>query len=73
MGWQLLTVILIVTAAGGYLLRQTWRAWTGSRKQGCGGGCGCAAKPGAGNTVPQAAPLIAPEQLTLRRRDGNSS
>jgi hypothetical protein len=67
MNWQLPAVILIVTAASCYLFRQTWRAWTGSRKQGCGGGCGCAAKTDA-PTPGQQSPLIPVEQLTLRRR-----
>jgi hypothetical protein len=68
MHWQLTAVILIVTAAGCYLLRQTWRAWTAAGKPGCGGG----AKPGPA-TAARPLALIPPEQITLRRRDREPS
>jgi hypothetical protein len=44
MGWQLLAAAGIVGLAAAYLVRQTWRSWSGT-KSGCGGGCGCASKP----------------------------
>jgi hypothetical protein len=63
MDWQLATVMVLVAAAGLYLVRRAWRTWRGA-KGGCGGSCGCAAaaaeRPGAA--------LIPPEHLTLRRR-----
>ncbi len=64
MDWQLAAVTLAVAAAAGYVVRRAWRAWFAA-KSGCGGGCGCAAKKPA----PDGGRLIAPEQLTLRRRD----
>jgi hypothetical protein len=72
MHWQLVAVILIVTAASCYLLRQTWRAWIAATKPGCGGGCGCAGRPGAGVT-PRPEAVLPPEQLTLRRRERDPS
>jgi hypothetical protein len=65
MDWQLIAVSGIVLVAAGYLLRQTWRTWSG-RKAGC-GGCGCAKEQSA-NATPAA--LIPAEQLRLRRRTG---
>ena len=58
MGWQLLVAAGIVALAAAYLVRQTWRAWNGT-KSGCGGGCGCASKP----TQHKSDPLISTEQL----------
>lgn len=58
-------VVLIVLAAVGYLLRQSWRTWSG-RKAGCGGGCRCSDKPASTNGH---ATLIPAEQITLRRRE----
>jgi hypothetical protein len=68
MSWQLILVVLIVTVAVLYLVRQTWRAWS-PRKGACGGGCSCPGKsaaPAEENGV--SATLIPAEQLTLRRR-----
>jgi hypothetical protein len=68
MDWQLIVVGLIVAASCMYLVRQTWRSWTG-RKSGC-AGCSCksTASP-AGQSEGQAAiTLIPADQLTLRRR-----
>ena len=56
-------VLLIVAAAGGYLLRQTWRTWAGG-KTGCGSGCACPTKPES----PATSAIIPLDQLTLRRR-----
>lgn len=69
MDWQLIVVGLIVAASCLYLVRQTWRSWTG-RKAGC-TGCSCKHAAPAGPTEGQGAvTLIPPDQLTLRRRPG---
>jgi hypothetical protein len=60
--WQTVAVALVLAWAVAYLVRAAWRTRTG-----CGGGCGCAkssAKKAPGQTV-----WVAPEKLTLRRRD----
>ncbi len=63
--WQLAIVVLIVGAAAVYLVRQTWRTWSGA---GCRGGCGCSRTPVA---PPEGkVTLIPADQLTLRRREG---
>jgi hypothetical protein len=59
--WQLLVALAVVAGAGFYLVRQTWRAWT-AKKDGCGGGCGCAAKKPA----KESAPLVSSEELLSR-------
>ncbi len=67
MSWQLAIVLLIVAAAAAYLVRQTWRTWSGAAA-GCRGGCGCSrtqAAPPEGKVT-----LIPSDQLTLRRRTG---
>jgi hypothetical protein len=64
---------LIVAAAAGYLLRQSWRSLFAA-KAGCGGSCGCALSKesvptGAGNGT-----FVPVEGLRLRQRpveDGN--
>jgi hypothetical protein len=66
MGWQLLVAIGIVAVAAAYLVRQTWRAWAGT-KSGCGGGCGCASKP----PNHEERPLIGSEQLLTRLKHPN--
>ena len=65
MDWQLAIVLLIVVMAAVYLVRQTWRAWSGA-SAGCRGGCGCARipEPPEGKVT-----LIPADQLTLRRRE----
>jgi hypothetical protein len=65
MNWQLIAVIVIVSAASLYLARQTWSAFIG-RKGGCASGCGCSTKatPTNGDSS-----LIAPQEITLRRSD----
>jgi FeoB-associated Cys-rich membrane protein len=70
MNWQLIVVSIIVLAAGGYLVRQSWRTWSG-RKAGCGSGCGCGSK--AADQVNGSAVLIPSEQITLRRRNPGES
>jgi hypothetical protein len=63
MNWQVIAVILIVSCAVLYLARQLWASVSGGK--GCGGGCGCSAKP----TPPDEARLISPQQITLRRSE----
>jgi FeoB-associated Cys-rich membrane protein len=67
MTWQLPLVLLLVAAAAGYLAWRAWRTWFGSKARGCGGGCGCAAKPAAAKNGHVT--LVPVEQLTLRRKD----
>lgn len=66
MDWQLGIVTVMVAGAAVYLLRQSWRTWTG-KKAGCGKGCDCT---GAAAKEPQDNPVtfIPADQLTLRRR-----
>jgi len=68
MNWQMLAVIVLVAVAAGYLLRQHWRAATGRKAGGCAGGCSCPSKSTVAANGTEA-PLIAPEQITLRRRN----
>jgi hypothetical protein len=66
MDWQLWGVVLIVLAAAVYLVRQTWRAWSGA-KSGC-GSCSCAKVPASdGQTT-----MIPLEQVKLRPREPRS-
>lgn len=67
MVWQLVIVALIVAAAAWYLVRATWRMWSG-RKSGCGGGCGCSSKSAAPAEKNGQGTLIPVEQITMRRR-----
>jgi hypothetical protein len=69
MNWQLFAVIVLVTVATVYLLRQHWRAVTGRKAGGCAGGCSCPSKAAAPATGTESPTLIAPEQITLRRRN----
>jgi hypothetical protein len=61
--WQVIAVTLAVLAAGIFVVRQTYRTWSG-KKTDC-GGCGC---HGAEQTSAQAGALIPAEQLTVRLR-----
>ncbi len=68
MDWQLVVVGLIVAASCWYLVRQTWRSWSG-KKAGC-SGCSCKSAAPATNQGEGHGPavtLIPPDQLTLRR------
>jgi len=62
--WQMPLVVMIVLAAGLYLLRRMWRSLTGRKAGGC-GGCSCAKTPTVGN---DGGTLIPSEQITIRRR-----
>lgn len=66
MNGQLLITSLLVAAAAGYLVRQSWRTWFG-RKAGCGGSCGCSSKTNHPSAANGPVAFIAPDQLTLRR------
>jgi FeoB-associated Cys-rich membrane protein len=65
MDGQLIVVLLLVSAAGAFLVRQTWRGWAKGKSScgGCGGGCKTT-KASIENSV-----FIPAEQLMLRRRD----
>ena len=66
MDWQLPLVLLTVATAAAYLLRQSWRTWTGKGK-GCGGRCQCGdTAKSPGDSIRGS--LIPVEQLTLRTR-----
>jgi len=68
MDWQYLLTWVAIAAAAAFI---GWRAWRLLRptKDGCSGGCGCAKSPSEAKTP---STLIAPEQLTLRQRPGNT-
>jgi hypothetical protein len=61
MNWQLVIVIVLVSAASLYLARGAWRLWRGAAK-GCGGSCKCD-KPSL-----EEPRLIPVESVVLRRR-----
>jgi hypothetical protein len=69
MFWQYVIVGMIVLAAAGFLVRQTWRTWFGT-KAGCGGGCSCAGKKDDANTgaAGSGATLVSVDELTARIR-----
>jgi hypothetical protein len=69
MNWQYFAVIVLIALATGYLLRQHWRAVTGRKDGGCGGGCSCPSKAAPSVNGTESPNLIAPEQITLRRRN----
>src|SRR5437763_16653873 len=69
--WQLIVVGLIVAASCVYLVRQSWRSWTG-RRSGC-TGCSCknpASSAGQAEGQGAAGTFIPSDQLSLRRRPG---
>ena len=71
MDWQLVVVGLIVAASCWYLVRQTWRSWSG-KKSGC-AGCSCknpASSAGQAEGQGTAVTFIPSDQLALRRRPG---
>jgi hypothetical protein len=41
--YQILIVAILIAGASLYVGYRTWRTWAGSKKGGCGGGCGCSA------------------------------
>jgi hypothetical protein len=43
MDLQLAIVAMLIAVAALYIALQVWRTWAGSKKGGCGGGCGCSA------------------------------
>jgi hypothetical protein len=57
--------LLLVIAAGAFLVRQTWRGWAGGKSScgGCGGGCKTT-KASTDNSV-----FIPAGQVMLRRRE----
>ena len=64
MDWQLYLTGFAIGLAGVYIAWRVRRTWRGLKGNGCTGGCGCP-KSAAPRQEP---PLIAPEQLVLRRR-----
>ena len=63
MNWQLALVFALVALAAAYVAWHNWREWTSAKKGGCGGGCGCAAKPAQAADQP-----VMIEQLSVRER-----
>jgi hypothetical protein len=68
--WQLISVVLLVAFAAGYVAWKSWRTWR-PPKGGCGGSCGCARQTPAAET-PRSHNLIPADQLTLRRHSPES-
>jgi hypothetical protein len=66
MDWQLVSVILIVVVAAGYLAWRSWQSWSGKRS-GC-TGCSCRASAPAQEGRTGSVTMIPVNQLTLRRR-----
>jgi hypothetical protein len=71
--WQYLLVGIIVLAAAGFLARQSWRTWFGT-KAGCGSGCSCAGGKGgvATGAAGSAAKLVSVDELTARIRSSSA-
>jgi hypothetical protein len=63
--WQLISVVLLVAFAAGYVAWKSWRTWH-PPKGGCAGSCGCAKQAPAAEAPPSN--LIPADQLTLRQR-----
>jgi hypothetical protein len=72
MDWQLLIVLVVVSVAGAYVARATWRTWRGA-KSGCGGGCACPGGKAASPAGDARGNLISPEQVTLRHQSTDST
>jgi hypothetical protein len=64
--WQLPVTLLLVLAATVYLVRLSWRTWTGKGK-GCGGRCQCGNAAESQDDSTRGT-LIPVEKLTLRLR-----
>ena len=63
--WQLAAVLMIVSAAAIFVIRQTIRSWQG-KKAGCNQGCGCGP---ANQDIKFSQPaLITSEQLLVKLR-----
>jgi hypothetical protein len=60
MDGQMIVVVMLVATAAVYLIRRSWRTWTG-KKAGCGSGCAC------GKPTQQRGGLIPSAELTLRQ------
>jgi hypothetical protein len=65
MDGQLIVVLLLVIAAGAFLVFQTWRGWAKGKSScgGCGGGCKTT------NASTENSVFIPSTQVMLRRRD----
>jgi hypothetical protein len=70
MNWQIDLVLIIVAIATIYLVRQTWRTWSGG-KAGCGGKCSCAGEKSAAAARNGHVTVVPVDQLMLRKRDGS--
>jgi hypothetical protein len=65
LNWQLISVVVLVALAGGYIAWKSWRTWH-PPKGGCGGSCGCAKQSSTAESAPPN--LIPADQLTVRQR-----
>ena len=66
--WQLTIVCLLAAGAASYLIRKSWKTWSGSQR-GCGGGCGCSKVPRTEENHQHSVTVIPAEQLTIRSRE----
>jgi hypothetical protein len=64
---QLIAAIVLIGAAGCYLVWRALRSWVWNRGGGCGGGCGCARTADA---IPKTTEAFIPSnELQVRNRE----
>jgi hypothetical protein len=62
----MIAVYLLIGVAAAYVLRRAVRTWAGGKKNGCGGGCGCART--TNQIEMRSESLIPSEELRIRVR-----